>query len=285
MSNLVVFQMSCRKDFVKETKLMEDSIFPYIRRRGQNAFYPVNYRERLFEENESYLKSARNVLLMIHGYRSIYENVERKYNLIQNLLAEKSGVEYDIIVEYYWPGSWEAAVGFVAAYNRAPISAKYLSKGFLYFMFFLEKIMNLEIENVTVSAHSLGCFVSLGLFSCADLLPKSFFELNAFKNLNLVHASPAVNKNDFKENTRSVDLLTEKLNKYLLFSTKKDNVLKFAYRTVPSNWFSPSIAFSPDSVPSELKQKMQHIDLTEEISGHGNYHKSETYLKFPQMLL
>ncbi len=255
----MTLQMSCRKDFVLEIEFT-DAIHPQIRWRGTKDTISYGDLTQVFKN-----KRLESVLILVHGYRGIYETIERKYGTIEDNLRDS----FDLIVEYYWPGSWESAIGYVAADNRTGKSGKF-------FMVGMETLFSLPIFNnvkkTVISAHSLGNKVVL-----EGLRKLTLSELKRMGEIIFIMASPALNIDEINS-SRYEDVLKTMKDIRAVYS-EKDPVLKYAFRIVPSNWFAPAFIFRKNKVC----QTMTWYNLTAELGAeHGNYLKSQTY--FEQIL-
>lgn len=252
--------MSSRLNFEHETEFSDNVLF-----RCKTEAHELPFRE----------KSELKILFIVHGYRGIFENVLKKYEQFESYLDNS----YDIVVEYYWPGSWEATIGFVAAYNRSKQSGIMFGKGTTTF---LKNIIDMcpKLENLTVDifGHSLGCLVSSYFLHNYD---ESFDSvLSKIKSMTLVHASPAMNLKNV--NNDYVKMFFDRLDKYVLLFSEKDKVLKYFYRLIPENWFRKAIPLVVrDIMKNPNKNKIQdlewflgktiYVDLTDKVNSHGDY--------------
>lgn len=259
MINNNVLQMSCRKDFVLEVEF-SDSLHPQIRWRGTKETVPYGDLYQVFKG-----KKIENVLILVHGYRGIYETIERKYGIIESCLMDS----FDLVVEYYWPGSWESTIGYVAADNRTKESSEF-------FMIGMDALFSLQIFNnvktTVISAHSLGNKVVLeGLRHMTPL------ELKRLGNIKFIMASPALNIDEI--NSEKYDDVMNAMESVYVVYSEKDPVLKYAFRFVPSNWFAPAFIFRRNEV-RRRNVLMMWYNLTSELGAqHGNYLESKTYFE------
>lgn len=259
-----IYLVSCRERLRDEANFMSDDFnnFPHVY--TENEVFPdVFYMDfSFYKEN-----FGNKALVLVHGYRGIFESINRRYNTIIKRLIER-GTNYDYIIKYFWPASWSSSVGFIAAHNRTEKSALALSN-FLNFWQNVCEINQVPFPEITISAHSLGCLLSL---------KNALYHKVKY---NYIFASPAVNMTELNEYLSVKNM--ENSNYVKIAITKNDPVLKYAYRMVPSNWFDPALTFVPENKYTKSfkalvdRRKVEIIDLTSEVKGHSGYFSSERY--------
>lgn len=281
----IFLQISCRDNFLSEVEFEPVSLMRSSTNAGIYDSVPnIASTARLkntttFFRNYSLLKEyikepVKKVLVLVHGYRATFESIERKYTTIENKLKDN----YDLIIEYYWPASWEPVVGFVAASARVDRAAFRFAHDMLSLQVALGELFS--PEQIVISAHSLGCkLVTTANYDSTVIIdPTIIGHQHRFKflsNIKFILASPAINIDEVNDEC-SKGILNSKCTTVVY--SKKDWVLKYAFRMSPANWASPAFIFKQEKVSSFVSKKITWFDMTNELgSAHGAYHKTETY--------
>lgn len=178
-----------------------------------------------------------NILVLVHGYSGTFESVQKAYNKISENVKS-----FDYCIHFYWPGSWSKTIGYVLAEQRTTTAANFL----------IDLINTIDkSNNVTVQAHSLG----------SNITVKMYHSINK-SNLKVILCAPAVDHDI--EVKAPIKVLT----------TEKDTVLKYAYRMVPYNWFSPALGYKGPK--NKNNQNITHIPMNF-VNGHSDYINHEKY--------
>lgn len=201
------------------------------------------------------LPSNQKVFVAVHGYKSEYSKTLTAYKTIETAL-QRQRPDFDAMVGFYWPGSWSYSIGFVAADARAPHAAPYLTQ--------LVQMLKDKGNTVVLEAHSLGNKVML----------EALGKIPAGSLHEYVMAAPAVD----------YGVLTGKYAKNIvghkgtLMYSRRDDVLKWAYRLVPYNWTSPALGYNgpKTSVPGV---DLHMYDMTSYIDSHSAYRDAEMFYK------
>lgn len=195
------------------------------------------------------------VAVLVHGYRSTLGGVEGAYSRMTDQLLDN----YDYIVKFLWPGSWEVALGFLAANIRTTESGRRLAAVLRY----------LHPSEVHVWGHSLGCKVAL---EAVDRLPDEHQ-----RNTRLILAAPAVPWHVLAGGARYGTLKTDTRVAW----SRRDPVLGGAYRLSPGNWTTPALGHSgmrPGGPPAYFRTHT--MDFTEQVDSHGGYRDHQEFYRF-----
>ncbi|MCX8008392.1 MAG: alpha/beta hydrolase, partial [Patescibacteria group bacterium] len=197
--------------------------------------------------------------VLVHGYSGIFESINRRYMKIENSFDPST---FDLFIEFYWPGSWEPSIGFIAAKNRAEKSGEYFRE--------LLEILNLDCGflssnvHVCIIAHSLGCHVAT-----------ETGKIIGSQNITYFLAAPAINIDQFN---RKTSLLHTR--KGIVFFSEKDKILKYFFRIDPDNWFSPSVVYARKKVNPVFLKFVDFCDLTNDVgSDHSGYVDTPIYFR------
>ena len=255
----VIIQLSCRANFKAEIDFEGSKLWKFFWRFRDEA--QEKYLTH-FSPLKTKLPQLKSVLVLVHGYRAIFESLERKYTKIEKNLKD----EYDLIVEYYWPASWEPVIGFAAASSRVNEAA---SRFYLAMKMLLQEYDASEIEHIVFSGHSLGC----NLLLCQKDMKDMLGELSG--KVRVALAAPAINYNDASDLEGIMFKNINDCRDLVVAYSLNDWVLKYAFRTAPDNWFSPAFFFKKDKWMVKLgalKTKVKWVDFTSIIgSSHGKY--------------
>ncbi len=163
---------------------------------------------------QNQLKGKR-VLVLVHGYNYSWSKLLRVYNLLEqnfkNLMIG-TGHHYDEIIGFAWPGG-DKATEYMIAKRRA---RKHIKT-------YADLIANLsKICTVDIQAHSLGNYL---------MLESLDYYINPNTKLvrNYFLMAPAVDDESIERGEDYYDA-TLKVNRFYVFHSKYDSVLRFAYK-------------------------------------------------------
>lgn len=269
----VILQLSSRNKFKSETNFIENNITNYLYRikpDPTSTLPPVYLKEKKdFDISGLFPKKIESILVLVHGYRAVFESIEKKYEKIESSLKDK----YDLIIEYYWPASWEPVIGFAAASSRV----EYASEIFYSALNELFESLDLsELKNIVLSGHSLGCYLLLAARPIIKV-SKSFCE-----KMHFVFAAPAINYDEASDEMGTMIRNLVECRELSIAFSEKDWVLKYAFRMSPANFFSPAFVFKRMEwyvlLPDSLRKKISFFNLTPFIgSSHGKYVDTDPY--------
>ena len=198
------------------------------------------------------------VAVLVHGYRCTMEGVEGAYSRMTDQLLDN----YDYIVKFLWPGSWEIALGFIVANYRVTESARRLTMVLRY----------LHPCELHVWGHSLGCKVAL---DAAERLSD-----DNQRATRLILAAPAVGWDVLGGGCRYGTLKTDTR----IAWSGRDPVLARAYRMSPGNWCTPALGHvgpKPGARPAYYNPSS--MDFTELVPSHGGYRDQLEFYRFGLM--
>jgi len=188
--------------------------------------------------------AGRQVDIFVHGYRNEFEGAANAYNTLSTQLDGK-GMTDSARIGFFWPGSW-ARVGFSMAVARAKRAGLELAE--------LIDYLKLAGCKVTVETHSLGARVAL----CA---------LKEGPSVDcLILTAPAVDYDSLALSGEFQNAVY-KAGKFTVMHSKRDSVLKFAYRAL--NWFTPALGLVGPESPKPLRVAVR--DMTAVVDNHGAY--------------
>ncbi|MCX8008185.1 MAG: alpha/beta hydrolase [Patescibacteria group bacterium] len=248
-----IVKISCRENFKGETAFSDGLLAAF----SNEKFLPIS--EFIDRNRGFFTNTVKRVAILVHGYSGIYESIEKRYQKIEKSFNPTT---FDLFLEFYWPGSWEPSIGFVAAKNRSGKSGEYFEK--------LLEILNFDCKYLSngvrlyIIAHSLGCHVAT----------EAKYNLGRH-NTTYFLAAPAINIDQF--NKKRALLYTRK---GIVFFSERDKVLKYFFRIDPDNWFSPSVVYARERVKPDFLKVVDFCDLTDVIgSDHSGYVDAPIYFK------
>ncbi len=212
----------------------------------------TDFAEELIIEGGPLL-SKGNYIVLIHGYNNTYREAQDFYENIRNRYSEWVDWEkspHDGIVEFYWPSSWAASIGFIPARRRAGRAARFLRE-------FIQRSYLASGATFTLVSHSLGAEVVLPLITSDDPVDRMMIR-------NAVLAAPAIANNRIKK----LFVQTK-----VLFS-RRDEVLGRVYRAL--HWFRAALGFTG---PDKPVVRMTAIDMSDSIFGHSDYQNSRKFIE------
>jgi esterase/lipase superfamily enzyme len=247
----MIFEFSCRKNFTDPVEFSDNLLYRRVDEK-ETSFYSTGYD--VFFDKSITQGSLRNVVVLVHGYRGIFSNVQNKYFKIFNL--NRVSKKYNTFIFFYWPSSWSSTIGFIGAKKRVPETS-----GHLYDLIkMLEQQQKLgKCGSITISSHSLGCDVVFN---------------SKTKNIaNWKWLAPAINIKEFVEKRNEITYNTN--TKFNIYYSKNDSVLKYWFRMVPGNWFYPAVGYNAKLVPNIEKLKyicnLELHDMSDFVFGHSDY--------------
>lgn len=198
------------------------------------------------------IREGDRVLVLIHGYRADYGRTITAYKTIEDRLHNLHPGQYQHVIGFLWPGSWSATFGFMAARTRTDESAKFLA----------EALFRLASKGavVTVQGHSLGCQV---MRDAMKIVPPTCAK-------KWVFTAPAIDWDSLDEFPFSQFDMR-------IIHSKKDDVLRLAYRFSPGNWFSPALGYAGPKTPMI---DAEVIDMTNLVQSHSGHRKVDEFYQY-----
>jgi esterase/lipase superfamily enzyme len=188
---------------------------------------------------------GKSVLVLVCGYRNDYEEVLDSYQQVGER-ATAAGIEYDVVVCYFWRRSW-AYIGFPLARARANHDGEILGE--------LLGLMS-RTAVVDLESHSLGARV------CSRALL-----LGARIRLFILTA-PAIADNAFGAGAEFAAVPRTCQAVHVCYS-RRDWALK-AYRLFA--WMRAAMGLSGPKAP--VPENVHAHDYTAEVAGHGDHKRN-----------
>ena len=251
---MIVVEANSKENLTSNTKFSKELLFKEVFRSSKD------------------LPEVKTCLVMVHGFWGIYNTIKSSYKDIESRLI-KSGVKYDLVVEFYWPSSEitiNSTLGFIDAEKRAPEAGWYLHNCLL------QINDKYHPEEIVVQGHSLGSRVICEVQPRID--PVRDIKLPEF---SVVFCAPAISNSKFLGTTRNMKiplLIPFSKRPIKIAYSKKDPVLKWGFRLIPENWFSSAIGSSP-SKKLLAYPGIHCFDLSQEVSTHSGYKYLPKYYK------
>lgn len=218
--------VSCRRDFWSDTVAM-----------------PVRWR---FEPGNGvpFVAPGDKVLVLVHGYRTSREGIERAYGAINDLMWPY----YDHIFGWLYPAG-SIAASFWTSERRARAAAR----EFLDFCRWLTDACGCTVD---VETHSLGALVA----THKGPLPAR----------NLLLTAAAIGNHRIPESTKTCK-------KVLIYHSRGDRVLRVAFRWLARFGFRQALGFAGPAGIEGIPSNVEVIDCSGHVEGHGGYARSEWF--------
>jgi esterase/lipase superfamily enzyme len=198
------------------------------------------------------------VIINVHGYRSEDDIVANSYGILERKCNE-FGIK-NRQIGFYWPASWSRTIGYIAARSRVPKTAIFLSV--------LIWVLGQKGCKVVLQGHSLGCKVILDAMN--HLSEYAYVQSSDVQIVrSVVISAPAVSEDYFEK----IHLTHPPEKKYNVFWSKRDPVLKWAYRLAPGNWNTPAMGLVGPTMDS---YSINSIDMTSIVDSHSGYRYSSS---------
>ena len=201
---------------------------------------------------------GKRVLMLIHGYNNMWEDVARAYGIIEEKISTVSAGQYDVVVGYTWPAGNDALDWFKAKKMSSVIGPRVSAH--------LADVLA-GATSLDIMTHSLGGRVA---FKAMDLLP-------AGRVRNLFTTAAAVDNESIELDNEHYSA-TQKTATTFVFHTKKDGVLAAAYKL--AEW---DAALGEDG-PEDPAAIIQHspnvrvVNCKNKVLAHGHYkHVDDVY--------
>jgi len=255
---------SVRKDFTSTLRLADTVAFREIKEPKLAPFTALTDAELALRV------AGRKWLVLVHGYRveaaravKAYWKVGEQLRAVGMLGA--GGAGYDEIIGFLWPGGW-AAIDFFLAVFRANRSAKRFEK-------FVISLLEAR-ATVDIQTHSLGARVALeGL----DDRWEKFIELGRVRGLHLT--APAVDDETIEQGD-DYDEACRACGTVYVFHSKRDSVLKRAYRIGDAPEFDVALGYHGPQHPERITPNTKVIDCQDVVAEHGGYRDADGYFAY-----
>lgn len=239
-----IIETSVRKDFESTLRLAP------MRFRVQES------QAELSREEVIRRCAGRTVCILVHGYRVKYAGALSAYHEVIEM-AKAAGIEYDVWLPFYWPGS-SLYFGFLAATGRANQAGDHLGK----------LIAELRYANATVDVetHSLGARVAC----------EALDEPGANVRLAILTA-PAIPDHLFEpiQEFAAVPYATQAMH---LCCSRTDEAL-VSFRA--TSWFHGALGLKGPRDMRRVPSTVHFHDFTADCADHSDYkHCVELYAKW-----
>jgi esterase/lipase superfamily enzyme len=247
-----MLMISCRKDFWSATDFSSADEIRSIDL--ATSIGQVMTREQFGQQIQ-----GKRVMALVHGYNNEERDVIASYRTIDErmrLLGFLGGgnATYDAIVGFVWPGG-ALGVSFPFARQRAGESANR----------FAALLATLRTAGTTIdlNTHSLGAHVAFEALSDAP----------AHTVRNAWNFASAVD-NESIENGERYFQTTARCEKFYVFHSKNDPVLRVWYRLGDFLDFDTALGYSGPEDPGDIMQSsgnVRVINCKEVVQSHGGY--------------
>lgn len=253
----VVHHFNCKKDDRSNTKFKHYDFF-----RKYLKSFPVNYlNPRTGSSNGN-----RKVIVLIHGYRGVYDKILNVYTRMTENIENYSEQEDVDVVYFFWPSSWSRTLGFYYAKQRTSEAARWIRR-----MISELESLGYQRENIILQGHSLGC----------EVIQKYILhETERFEG-KVVLAAPAITNSYYEKMISDIDsnLVKNTLNENVnVVYSRNDPVLKYFFRLFPrEHWSSPALGHQPSDIV--MKTDMKFHDYSDMVNTHSGYSKLPQYYR------
>lgn len=254
-----MYVVSCRKDFTSDRVLGKENLF----RNYTNPAKPDVFQDVTLEE---ILERATNkhVAILVHGFNNEMPEVMAAYWKLVTRMSDSgvSGPEgYGLVLGFTWPG-FATKAGFFPALSTARRAGPFLGS--------LINIVRGVAHTVDVQTHSLGARVALTALKDPR---KIFID-------NLLLSAPAVD-NHVLEPEESFHSSLSSCNRCLVYHSKRDNVLKFAFPLGDvTDGIHTALGLKGPRSKSVTLQKCPNVyvvDCSLRVGGHSDYKETSQY--------
>lgn len=197
--------------------------------------------------------SGKKVLILVHGYHTSFPDAQDSFLLIEDELA-KRGLNYDLTIGFFWPGS-PVTAGFLPSIGRAAKAGRLLTD----LIYWLSDVPQAIID---IETHSLGAEVALTALSATHARVRTLFL-----------TGPAVEANCFQPKKR-FESAAAHCDSVEVFYSRRDEVLGVAM-PFGELWVvdeGGALGFRGPAVP--FASHVTPFDLTSEVSDHGGYKRA-----------
>lgn len=199
--------------------------------------------------------SHKKVLLLVHGYNNVFEDVKENYSLIERKTNIFASGMFDVVLGYLWPGgdhAWE----YKPAKGRANVAgARFID---------ILRLFSNSGVSLTVETHSLGSRVALKAVDISGIPVELLLTAAAIDNESL---------EDGEEFSRAA----KKSSSTFVFHSMRDDVLNVPYRLSEGD---TALGFSGPENPDKTPDTVKVVNCKYKIFKHGDYKSCDDFYKF-----
>ena len=207
--------------------------------------------------------SGRRVLMLVHGYNNEQDEIYDAYSIIEEKVRTHLGSKYDDIIGYIWPGGDSRL-----EWSPAKRSANAIARRFR----LLVRCLAQSASSFDLMSHSLGARVILKAM-------KQVVGNNGEIFVENYYCTAASVDDEVLEKEEEFHNAIDKFGKILVFHSRRDGVLSFAYRLAEGD---TALGLSGPEDKSYIETHTSNIfvvNCKKKIKKHGNYkHSDELYL-------
>lgn len=206
--------------------------------------------------------SGRKVLMLVHGYNNEQDEIYDAYSIIEEKVRKHLESEYDDVIGYIWPGGDSKLEWWPAKRSANAIAKRF----------------RLLVRDIAQSALSLDLMShSLG----ARVILKAMKQVVGGNGETLVRnyycTAASVDDEVFEEEEEYHDAI-DKFGRILIFHSRRDGVLKLAYRLAEGD---SALGLSGPEDKSYIENHTSNIfviNCKKKIKKHGKYkHSNDLY--------
>ena len=199
--------------------------------------------------------SGKKVLLLVHGYNNLSDDVLRAYGIIEAKIKAFTATHYDMVIGFAWPGG-DDPLDYFAAKRQSSAVAPRLGG-------WLAKIKP-KAARLDLMTHSMGTRVLLSALQVGANLKID----NAFNMASAVD-------NECLEPSERYHKAAKNSKTFYVFHTRHDNVLSAAYRA--AEWDRALGHSGPEDAATIVKHcpQVKVINCKHVITSHGDYKNSD----------
>ena len=207
----------------------------------------------------------KRVLLLVHGYNNLLDDVIRAYGLIEEMVRRRLRNVYDVILGYTWPGG-DSRFDYFSAKTRAGALAPRFSEN----LRALTANAASRPAALDIMTHSMGSRLTLEAI-------KHFNRRNVIRNLLLM--ASAVD-NESIERGEEYFAPARSVRNAIVFHSRHDHVLKYAYALAE---FDAALGLNG---PEDAGSIMRHspatfvVNCKNHVRSHGGYKSSDAVYRF-----
>ena len=217
--------------------------------------------------------AGKRVTVLVHGYNNEQRDVLDSYRTIDERMRllgflGRTGAQYDALVGFAWPGG-ASGVSFPFARARADDAAPRLRQ--------LLAALQGSGATVDINSHSLGAHVTLE--ALRDASPSVV--------RNAWNFASAVDNESVERGERYFEA-TQRCQRFYVFHSKNDPVLRVWYRVGDFFDFDTALGFSGPEDPRSIMDHSSNVTVVnckEIVSSHGGYRSAGQVWSFMQQEL
>ena len=203
--------------------------------------------------------SGRKLLMLIHGYNNEQDEIYDAYSIVEEKVRTHLDSEYDEVIGYIWPGG-DSKLDWQPAKRSANAIARRFQQ--------LVRRLAQSALSLDLMSHSLGARVIL----------KAMKQIRGGSGENLVrnyYCTAASVDDEVFEEEEEFHSAIDKFGRILIFHSRRDHVLKLAYRLAEAD---SALGLSGPEDKSYIENHTSNIfviNCKKKIKKHGNYKHSD----------